>query len=103
MKQRKLSGSFNKSTKPSFFISYLSIVDFCVLLVFLAFFTCQGVAVFTYALGSGADATITKRLACENKGRLMRVLMLLLPTGPIDGESPSWRRLCSKESNSCSF
>eukprot|EP00913_Durusdinium_trenchii_P018632 g17510.t1 len=26
------------------------------------------VAVFTYALGSGADATITKRLACENKG-----------------------------------
>lgn len=30
----------------------------------------QGVAIFTYALGSGADTTITKRLACENKGML---------------------------------
>eukprot|EP00913_Durusdinium_trenchii_P032996 g30891.t1 len=28
----------------------------------------HSVAIFTYALGSGADTTITKRLACENKG-----------------------------------
>ena len=28
----------------------------------------KGVALFTYALGSGADTTVTRRLACENKG-----------------------------------
>ena len=29
---------------------------------------CKGVALFTYALGSGADTSVTRRLACENKG-----------------------------------
>jgi len=29
--------------------------------------------IFTYALGSGADATITKRLACENRGIFYQV------------------------------
>ena len=28
----------------------------------------SSVAIFSYALGSGADTTITKRLACENQG-----------------------------------
>lgn len=30
--------------------------------------TRNGVVLFTYALGSGADHTVTKRLACENRG-----------------------------------
>lgn len=30
----------------------------------------MSVALFTYALGSGADTTVTRRLACENKGIL---------------------------------
>ncbi|CAJ1335714.1 unnamed protein product [Effrenium voratum] len=30
--------------------------------------TQYSVALFTYALGSGADATVTKQLACENQG-----------------------------------